>query len=242
MKRTVLVACALLLAMPICCKRGGQGPQEAVLSKKYAKYEVHVTRDKELKTWAATLEKGEGVDLLQEEKFTTPAGKAMDVSKVKLADDTVAYIETRHLADKVIVFIEDSKAYLRPAADSRVIATIPQGTIAFVVGEKASWIQVYAGKIDGKWITKEWVSRGFSEDQQVLVDARTLESALSMLKSDNAAKRAEGQKKLEEVSRSSTVPGEMARRKLAELAAGTQENPAGTQPSGQPAEAPSAGQ
>jgi hypothetical protein len=76
----------------------------------------------------------------------------------------------------------------------------------------------------------------------VLVDARTLESALSMLKSDNAAQRAEGQKKLEEVSRSSTVPGEMARRKLAELSSGAQENQAAQQPSGQPATAPAPGQ
>lgn len=218
MKKIILVAIACCLMIPAGCKRDSaqQNPDEAV-AKKYAKYRVAVRKEKELKTWLATLEKGEGVDLLGEEKIITPQGKELDVSRVRLADDSVGYVPTGHLADKVIIFTKESKAFIRPTVGTRVQGVIPQGTIGFVIGEKANWVQVYIGKVNGVWITSQWVSEGFVSDPQALVDARSYEGALELLASANEGKRAEGREKLESIARGTSVMAEIAGKKLEEL-------------------------
>lgn len=217
MKKILLAAIACSLILPAGCKREGaqQNPDEAI-AKKYAKYRVAVRKEKELKTWLATLEKGEGVDLLGEEKVIVQ-GKELDVSRVRLADDNIGFVPTRHLADKVIIFTKESKAFIRPTLGTRVRGVIPAGTIGFVVGEKANWVQVYIGKVNGIWITTQWVNEGYVSDPQALLDARSYETALGLAASGDESRRKTGMEKLTELSQGSSVIAEIARKKLEEL-------------------------
>ena len=238
MKKILLMMLMCSLMLPWGCKRDSaqQSPDEAV-AKKYAKYRVAVQKEKELKTWVATLEKGEGVDLLGEEKIITPRGKEIDVSRVRLADDKIGFVPTGHLADKVIIFTKESKAFIRPTIGTRVHAVIPPGTIGFVIGEKANWVQVYIGKVKGGWITSQWVNEGFVSDPQALIDARSYENALELIASGNESKKTAAKDKLTEISQGGSVMAEIAMKKLEELnkAAEQQEQSSNAGQEGQPA-------
>jgi lipoprotein LenA len=223
MRKALVLGLALCVMLPFCCKKADQPArqdegQDEILGKKYAKYRVQVMKGSDLKGFLAVLEKGEMVALIGEEKITTPQGKTLDVARVKLADDAEGYLETRHLADRVIVFVDNVKAFVRPTSGSAVHLTIPKGTIGFVVGEKANWVQVYAGKIEGKYLSGQWVESGYVDDPQILVDARTYESAMDAMKSGGEDRKAEARKKLEEVARGTNLISEMARNAIAQPA------------------------
>ncbi len=207
----------MALILPTACKRG-EAPQkvDGVLAKKFAKYRVVVNKDQDLKTWMATLEKGEDVDLLLEETIQGKGGKSIAISKVKLAGGAEGFVESRHLADRTIVFTEETPAFVRPTAGSKLHVKIPRGTIAFVVGEHADWVKVYAGKIGGTWVTEQWVQRGYSSDQQLLAPARMYESALELIASSKSEERARGRQKLSELGEGDSIFAELARAKLAE--------------------------
>ncbi len=221
MKKLLLVLLALALVAPSGCKRKA-GPDEKSLAKKFAMYQVSVYKDKELKEYLATLEKAESVDLLGEEKYINQKKTQVDLSHVRLADEKEGYMDSRHLADRPIVFIQDNvKAFVRPNIGSRVSATIPRGTIAFIKDEKAEWVMIYAGNVDGKWITKDWVKDGYSADENLVIEAKDYESALNLLKEtrpekkDSAAKSAK--EKLAELAKGTSVIADLARAKLDEL-------------------------
>jgi len=151
MKKILLIALAAGLILSPGCKKEKQEAGETPLAKKYARYKVQVYQDKDLGKWAATLEKAEAVDLLKEEKYLSPKNKAYDISYVKLADDKKVYMESRHLADRPIVFTdEEAKVYVRPSISSKVYGRVPRGTIGFIVDEKAEWVQVFVGKVGAK--------------------------------------------------------------------------------------------
>jgi len=215
MKRWTACIAIMALALSATCKRE-EAPrkEDAVLAKKFAKYRVGVNRDQALKTWMATLEKGEDVDLLSEETAQRKGGRDVSISKIRLAGGSEGFIESRHLADRTIVFTEDTPAFVRPTSGSRLHVKIPRGTIAFVVAEHANWVKVYAGKIDGIWVTEQWVQGGYSADQQLLVPARMYESALGLLASKKAEDRAQGRQKLMELGEGDTIFAELARTKL----------------------------
>ena len=175
MKKYISTIIALSLVFSLGCKKKEEKKEEGPIAKKYAKYKVAVRKDKDLKNWLATLEKAEEVDLLSEEEvIVMKKGKKviLKIAKVNLADGSTGYVESRHLADKSIVFMEDTKALIRPTSGSKVHATIPKDTIGFIVGEKGNWVQVYVGKIDGKWVTKQWVNSGYSTDESLIADAK----------------------------------------------------------------------
>lgn len=217
--RKALVCLALIVfSGAIFCKKGpSEQPRDVVLAKKYAKYRVAVRKEAELKTWIATLEKGEDVDLIQEIEVADKAGKKSTIAKVRLAEGTVGFLEARHLADKVIVFIEETPVFVRPTMGSRVHCKVPKGTIAFVVGEQANWVKVYAGKVGDVWLTEQWVQGGYSADQQIILSARIYEQALDLLASSKESDRKAGKQKLEELSQGEGLIASLSREKLVSL-------------------------
>jgi lipoprotein LenA len=221
MKKLLVAVLVLALAGPFGCK-GKTGPEEKSLAKKYAMYKASVYKDKEFKEWLATLEKAESVDLLAEEKYINQKKMQVDLSKVRLADEKEGYMESKHLADRPIVFIQDNvKAFVRPNMGSKVSATIPKGTIAFIKDEKAEWVMIYVGNMDGKWVTKDWVKDGYSADENLVVEAKDYESAMGLLKEtspdrkDAAMKNA--REKLAELAKGSSAIADLARAKLNEI-------------------------
>jgi uncharacterized protein YgiM (DUF1202 family) len=191
---------------------------------KYAKFSTAVYKDQELKTYAATLSKTEPVKLV--ETLNVPLkGAATEVSKVKLSDNTVVFVLAKNLGDKPVVFTEDTKAYVRNNASSKVFAIIPKGTIGFVLQENAEWMQVYVGQIEGKWITSQWVNGGFSAEAARIQEAKLYEESAAILK--NSASKPDqikqAQANLQDLSNSTGIFAEMAKSLL---------NPGGTQDAG----------
>ena len=218
MKKLLITLIAISFIIPSGCKKKQEEKKEEVtIAKKYARYKIVVNKDKELKGWLATLEKAEEVGLLAEENYTNQKGKQLVLTKVKLADDTIGYLESKHLADRPIVFIEDTKAFVRPTSGSRAIITINKGTIGFIISEKVNWVQVYIGKVKGKWINKHWVNGGYSVVEEMVQEAKEYESAILLLNDDKTEKKSQGKEKLNELSNGTSVIAEMAKEKLMEL-------------------------
>ena len=223
MKKLIACSLAIALAFAFGCKKKEEEKKDAPVAKKYARYRVIVHKEKELKTWLATLEKAESVDLLGEEKVTVKEKRGeltYAVQKGKLADDKVGYIDNKHLADKPIVFSEDTKALDRPTTGSRVHATLEKGSIAFITGEKGNWVQVYAGEVKPKlWVVDKWVNGGYTADEKVIQDAKDYEVILSLLREKKPEKEKDAKEKLEQLSKTSSFFAELAGKKLAELSA-----------------------
>jgi len=217
MKRKIALLLSLVIISAAGCKKEQKQPEEEVsLAKKYAKYSIQVFKDAEMKKWLTSLSKSESVDLLNLTKKMHKK-KEIEIARVKLSDDTIGYINSSHLADKPIVFIEDVKAHLRNNIGSKVVVTIPRGTIGFIVSEKGGWTQVYIGKLEGKWITKQWVNGGFSTDENLVLDARTFEESVNILEKDpekvKPVEIEEAKEKLKELSKSASIIAEMAAEK-----------------------------
>jgi len=215
-KISLLIVISLISFTFISCKDNSNKKKiEDSLAKKYAKYEINVFNNIELKKRATTLSKAESVDLLAE---TESQDKKTKISKIKLTDDTVAFVNSKHLADRPLVFLKETKAYLRNNITSRVYTTIPRGTIAFTISEKGEWIQIYAGKIKSKRVTRQWVKDGYSSDANLVIAARTYEEAVKII--DNSDEKSD-QKKIEEakktlieLSSSANVIADMAKERI----------------------------
>jgi len=180
MKRIPVLILILLICIAQGCKKNSPDSDEISLAKKYARYSTPVYKDRELNTWLATLSKTEAVDLLALEKVLIK-NKPVEIASVKLSDDSKGFVAAANLADKPLVFIEDTKAHVRNNEGSKVEATIPRGTIGFIMEEKGNWVQVYAGRIGEKYIAKLWVQGGFSTDTALILEARTYEEACAVL-------------------------------------------------------------
>jgi lipoprotein LenA len=225
MKKYVALCAAIVFCASFSCKRQqAEQPQETVLAKKYAKYRLAVRKEAELKTWAATLEKGEDVELLQEQDIPDKAGKKTAIAKVRLADGTEGFVESRHLADKVIVFTEETPVFVRPTMGSKLHCKVPRGTIAFVVGEQANWAKVYAGKLGDVWLTEQWVQGGYSTDPKLILSARAFETCIEQLSSTKEDERKAAKQKLAELSQGEDFFAALAREKLAALESQPSEN------------------
>jgi lipoprotein LenA len=221
MKRVLIAFIALAIVLPSACKKAEEQKEEGPIAKKYAKYRVNVQKDKDLKVWLATLEKGEAVDLLSEEKYITEKRQEIDLAKVRLADDKEGYIDAKHLADKPIVFIKETPVFVRPTSGSKVYIKLPEGTIGFIIDEKGNWVQVYVGKIEGKWVTRQWVEGGYTTDTNTLLEAKELEVALQLIKKDETLEK--GKEKLKELAEGTSEIAAIARQKLDELEAAKKE-------------------
>lgn len=224
MKKTIFILLATLLAISSGCKKDKEAEKDVAIAKKYAKYKKAIYEDKEMKKWVATLEKAEDVSLLEEEEYKNSKGQTDKISKIKLADDKIGYVESRHLADRPIVFTKETKAFVRPTSGSRIFATIPKGELGFIIEEKGLWVQVYVGEVDGKNITKQWVEDGYTADENTVLEAKEYARTLAGLKEDDPEKISEAEENLEKLSSSSSVIGELAKEKLKKLENNSQMN------------------
>ena len=217
MKRILILCFILIIGLQSCKKDDQKQAEEAVLAQKYARFNVNVYKDTDLKQWLATLAKAEYVDLLDVLNVTIK-NKTIEIAKIKLTDDSVGYIKMEYLADRPVVFLEETKAFVRNNISSRVYMTIPRGTIAFIIDEKGEWLQIYAGQIQGKWLTRQWVNSGFSTEEKLILQARAYEEATETLKdpsgktSDEAKEQA--LQKLRDLASNSAMFGDMAREAL----------------------------
>jgi lipoprotein LenA len=219
MKNTITLLIAVML-LTIACKKDGQDTkQESSLARKYAKFSAPVYKNSDLKEWMATLAKAEPVELLEVTEATIK-NKTKELARVRLSDGLTGFLDMEHLADLPVVFIEDTRAHERNNATSRVYLTIPRATIAFIIAEKGEWSQIYAGQVQGKWLTRQWVRGGFSAEESVILEARTYEEAAAALDSDEATEqsRQEALANLAELASSSRAFGDLARKKLRESA------------------------
>jgi lipoprotein LenA len=214
-------ALSLMILMSFfACKKGDEKITGSdSLATKYAKFRIAVYTDTSLdkKAWLATLEKGEPVELLGEEKVIINKKDTM-LSKIKLSDDKIGYTNSDYLAIKPVVFIDNNvKVYTRNNINSSPIATIPAGTIGFVIEEKADWIMVDIGNVNGKWVNKCWVKGGTNDSSEVVADAVSLEKSRNILSETVKGDKEEAMNQLRSLSQKSNQIGEIARTELAKI-------------------------
>ncbi|MCL1864913.1 MAG: hypothetical protein FWF73_03785 [Spirochaetes bacterium] len=220
MKKYILTALIFSLVAAFACKKeepASVDPSSVEPAKvsKCAKYAVAVYKNFERTDWLATLSKAEIVDFLSKEIFSDNKGKVAEVAHVRLSDGKEGYLETKHLADKAVVFTQDTPVYQRNNSGSKVTATIPAGTIGFVIDEKGEWMQIYIGQIDGKWLSQEWANSGFSTEAALITEAKLYEEAITALRNKDSkeADRKAALKKLEGL-KSSELFGEKAEKQI----------------------------
>ncbi len=182
MKKSVLMmVLALAFTVIVSCKdQGSKGLPTDEGPIKHARLNVSVYKEEGLSTWGSNLSKTEPVIVLEELKVQIK-GKETEVAKIKLSDGNIFYVNMKYLADKPVVFIEDTKAYVRNNISSRVFAIIPRGTIGFVIQEMDGWVQIYAGQVDGKWVTQQWVNGGFTVEEVKIREAKNYEESIAIL-------------------------------------------------------------
>jgi len=99
------------------------------------------------------------------------------------------------------VFTEDAKAFRKNNKASKVYATIPKGTVGFVLEQKGSkWSKIYIGTIyanteNKKWIDNKWVKNStYIVNEDLALTGRDFEEAKTILNS-TSEKITEKQKK-----------------------------------------------
>ncbi len=216
MKRcTSYILVALLMTQ--ACKKENKSPVDPSIAGKYARFGAPVYKEKEMRTWLTTLGKAEYVDLLEMTEVRIK-NRSRAVARVRLSDYSEGYMNPEHLADKPIVFLEDTKAHKSSDLQSPVYMTVPKGTIAFVIAEKGDWSQVYAGRVLDRNLASQWVRGGFSADRALIAEAREYEEAVAGLETDESTDetRIQAIKKLNDLAASSRAFGDLARKKIIE--------------------------
>ncbi len=198
-----LILLSILLSMTVittnCKKEKSKAKDSGAIAQKFAKYRISMKKAIDLKKYSSTLEKIEKIELLEEipkgtiiqknEKDATKDIKTkVEISKIKTSDGKIGFIDSKHLAEQPIVFIENTKVYSKNNKASKVITTIPKGNIGFVVEEKGSeWTKIYVGKINNKWITKHWVKKtSYVVDEDLAIVGRNYETVMKTIKKDPA--------------------------------------------------------
>lgn len=233
MKRTrlALIAAAItLLLVPGCKDSKPSAGSTDSLATKYAKFQISIYKDTTFSrdAWKASLEKGEPVELLSEETVINAQKKEIKVSKVKLSDGEVGYIASDYLAVKPIVFVDENvKVYNRNNINSGEYAVIPAGTLGFVTDEKADWVQVDVGTVNGKNVYKKWVKGGISDSAEIVADAVSLEKIRSILSEKTKGDKEEALTLLRTLAEKSNAIGSIAKADLSKIE-GTGNTPNGT--------------
>lgn len=221
MKKFIYTLSVLALSMALVqgCKKGAEKPALQVSPGdviKYAKFSTSVYKEQEMKNWATTLSKTEPVKLLETLNVDVK-GKISEVAKIKLSDNTIVFLPSKNLGDKPVVFIEDTKAYVRNNASSKVFAIIPKGTIGFVLQENGEWVQVYVGQLEDKWITQHWVNGGYTSEDLRVQEAKLFEESAAILKKADSKpdQKKQAEANLKDLSSSTGIFAEMARNLIA---------------------------
>jgi lipoprotein LenA len=215
-KFSIILLTVCMAVFFTACKKNDTDKKPDALATKYAKFKVSVYKTPALdaKSWFSNLEKGEPVELISEE-ISKVKNKDTKVSKVKLSDDSIAFIVSDYLAVKPVVFIiKNVKVYNRNNINSGDFAIIPAGTVAFVIDEKADWLQVDVGKIGDKNIYGKWVKDGISDSPELVADAVTLEKIRSILSEAVAGNKEEALTLLKALSEKNNAIGTLAKEEL----------------------------
>lgn len=219
----IMTAMMLLVGCNKKIDENQQKTPESSSKTMYAKWADGVYKEKELKTYAATISKAESVELLGEEEVVKTVNNkevTTTVLRVKLADGLEVYAKKDLFAQKAIVFVDDNTAcFVRPTLDSDEFCKIPKGKLGFVVEEMENgWKKIYIGELmvngQKKWVTQQWVNSGISTDVNLVKDAKKYEKALALLAKDQE----NAKKMLTELSDgSSTLFSDLARNELNKL-------------------------
>lgn len=218
MKKYFAIVLSLALVFGVGCKKGDGGATSIIGSAKvvkYAKYRVGTYKETDLKTWAATIEKTEAVEVLEDMTVKNSKNEDVKITKVKLSDDKEVFVNTDALASKIIVIItNDTKAYQRNNLSSAISGSIPAGTIAFVNEEKAEWLQITVNDLK---IYQRWIKDGYSDNQELISDAVNVERAKKTIADVNVTDKTEAMKILSSVSEKGNAISEVARVELGKL-------------------------
>ncbi len=224
MKKNLALLGTIILLISTGCKKGEEKKEDVSLAKKYAKWSIRVYKTNDLKKQITFLSKGEPMDLLATEKPDIK-GKKDELAKVKLTDDTIGYVRMSEVGDRPIVFTEKTKAYYRNNESSKVYFEIPKGTMAFVTSEKGHWVQIFIGNVyyengKKKWVDKKWVMGGFSEEQNLIPDARNYENSVRIVDTTSSTEKQlkDAKESLKKLLDTGNLFSELAKEKLAELA------------------------
>ncbi len=218
MKKALTIIIALAVIAPSACKKEEKAEPAKAEIKKYAKFRAAVYKEPELKSWLATLEKAEDVSIIAEENVADSKGKISTVAKVKLADDSQGYINPSYLAEAPVVFVQETKAFVRPTIGSTIRATIPAAELGFITSEKDGWAKVYVGELPGgKKVYSDWVNGGYSTDPKLILEAKQYHNAVEKAGKDST--RAAALETLKTLSEGSSVIAVIAKDKLAEIEA-----------------------
>lgn len=224
-KALVLISILSLFITAVGCKKSETSKKSDALATKYAKFRISVYKDNSMdkKAWLAFLEKGEPVELINEE--TVKIGKNdIKISKVKLSDDAIAFIQSDYLAVKPVVFIEKNvKVYNRNNINSGEYHVVPAGTVAFVTDEKADWLQIDAGKIGAKYVTGKWVKGGVSDSAELVADAVSLEKVRGVLTEAVQGSKEEALTLLKTLAEKNNAIGALAKDDLIKIEGGATE-------------------
>jgi lipoprotein LenA len=217
MKKFSAILLILCLASVFAgCKKNDVDKKSDTLATKYAKFKVSVYKTPALdaKSWFSNLEKGEPVELISEETVKVK-NKDTKISKVKLTTDAIGYIASDYLAVKPVVFISKNvKVYNHNNINSGEYAIIPAGTVAFVIDEKADWLQIDAGKIGDKNVYGKWVKDGISDSPELVADAVTLEKIRGILTEAVAGNKDEALSQLKVLAEKNNAIGSLAKEDL----------------------------
>lgn len=219
-KLAIIAAAVSLLLIPGCKDSKPTTGSTDSLATKYAKLPVSIYKNTTFSrdAWIATLEKGEPVELLAEETVINTKKKEIKVSKVKLSDGEVGYIVSDYLAMKPVVFVDENvKVYNRNNINSGEFAVVPAGTLGFVIDEKADWVQVDIGTVNGKSVYKKWVKGGISDSAEVVADAVSLEKIRNILSEKNKGDKEEALTQLRTLAGKSNAIGSIAKSDLSKI-------------------------
>ena len=181
-----IIVCLVLFSFFFACKektnKNNIESSDETLTVKYSKYNTCLYSDVRLIQCSKKIKKADSLDIIDFKKQWVASLKAKSIiAKVRSGNKSL-YILRKFLADKPIVFTEETPLRLKNDYGSKIIRKIDKGTFAFIVDEKGSWTKIYIGKINGEWITRHWVRGGFSQDSNLVKKALQLEIAEKIIK------------------------------------------------------------
>jgi lipoprotein LenA len=196
----LMILMVAVLAAAGCGRREGQSDAEKpALATRFAKYPVNVFRDAEMKTWMATLSVAEPVEVISAETPVTVNNQAVQQIKVRLSTGDEGYMDSKHLALKIVAITGDQvEVYHRNNEMSGVAGKLDAGTIAMVVDEKANWIQVDV--FSPKQLYHVWLEEGASSAAGDVKDALELARQSAVLSGAQKGDRKKAQESLEKLA------------------------------------------
>lgn len=153
-----------------------------------ARYAVNVydTMDtKKREHYVATLNKAEEVKLISLEEHQGEKGENDEYAKIRLSDGKEGFVESKHIAKKAVVLIQDLRLYNRPNITSGITTSsknAKKGMVGFVTDDEynnGEWMEIKGGSWPDTYFNG-WVKNdgSVSEDLKLIADAVLLEKTM----------------------------------------------------------------